>query len=229
MTKINPATAPLTPSSARYVAFQEGKRIAEGTEAELAQYLGQRAEDEDNILIFDLSTSEQLSRFYLASSPSTSPPIEPPAPTASPPPAGPGRPKLGVIAREITLLPHDWEWLSQQPGGASVTLRKLVLTARRFSEGADRVRQAKVVCYRFIMGIAGHEPGFEEATRALFKHDAARFTEITADWPADVRDHARRLAVAAFEGAATSLTANTANTAADTSDNAAECTPKAAP
>ncbi len=195
MTKTSPTTPPLPPSLPRYVAFQDGKRIAVGTEVELAQQLGHRAEVEDNILIFDLVSSEQLSRFYLASSVT----VESVTPAVSAPPAGPGRPKLGVIAREITLLPHDWEWLNQQPGGASVTLRKLVLTARRLNEGADRVRHAQVVCYRFIMGIAGHEPGFEEATRALFKHEAVRFTEITADWPADVREHARSLALAAFE------------------------------
>ncbi len=195
MTKASPVAPPSPLSSPRYVAFQDGKRIAVGTEAELAQQLAKRAEDEDNILIFDLASSEQLSRFYLASST----PVEAPASTISAPPAGPGRPKLGVVAREITLLPHDWEWLNQQPGGASVTLRKLVLKARRLSEGADRIRHAQVVCYRFIMGIAGHEPGFEEATRALFTHQAERFTALTADWPADVRDHARSLAVAAFE------------------------------
>ena len=195
MPKIEPVVSPHSLASPRYVAFQDGKRIAIGTESELAQQLAKRAEDEDNILIFDLASSEQLSRFYLASSM----PVEAPAPPISTPPAGPGRPKLGVIAREITLLPHDWEWLNQQPGGASVTLRKLVLKARRLSEGADRIRHAQVVCYRFIMGIAGHEPGFEEATRALFTHQAERFTALTADWPADVRDHARSLAVAAFE------------------------------
>ena len=36
---------------------------------------------------------------------------------------GPGRPKLGVVSREITLLPRHWDWLNSQPGGASVALR----------------------------------------------------------------------------------------------------------
>src|SRR4051794_18274604 len=26
-------------------------------------------------------------------------------------PRGPGRPKLGVVAREVTLLPRHWQWL----------------------------------------------------------------------------------------------------------------------
>src|SRR5262245_35394061 len=30
---------------------------------------------------------------------------------------GRGRPKLGVIAREVTLLPRHWDWLATQPGG----------------------------------------------------------------------------------------------------------------
>lgn len=115
-------------------------------------------------------------------------------------PRGPGRPKLGVVAREVTLLPRHWEWLNGQPGGASVALRKLVDEARRANDGKDRVRQAREAAYRFMSVMAGNERGFEEATRALFAGDRERFEEFVASWPADVRDHAKRLAAAAFEG-----------------------------
>jgi hypothetical protein len=111
---------------------------------------------------------------------------------------GRGRPKLGVVAREVTLLPRHWEWLATQPGGASAAVRRLVDEARQTSSQKDRLRQAKESAYRFMSAMAGNEQGFEEATRALFANDATRFTEFTDRWPADVRDHARTLAARAF-------------------------------
>ncbi len=112
----------------------------------------------------------------------------------------PGRPKLGVVAREVTLLPRHWEWLNEQPGGASVTLRKLVETARRSTAGEVGIRRAREACYRFAHLMAGDEPGYEEALRALFSGDRERFEAHTELWPPDVRDHARRLADVSFAG-----------------------------
>src|SRR5690348_15737924 len=89
-------------------------------------------------------------------------------------PRGRGRPKLGVVAREVTLLPRHWEWLSAQPGGASVALRKLVEEARHANGGKDRVRRAREIAYRFMSAVAGNLPNFEEATRALFAGDRLR-------------------------------------------------------
>ncbi|MBN9659783.1 MAG: DUF2239 family protein [Acidobacteria bacterium] len=111
----------------------------------------------------------------------------------------PGRPRLGVVAREVTLLPRHWAWLASQPGGASVALRKLVEQASRENQGRDRRRQAKDATYRFLSAMAGNLPGFEEATRALFADQAALFGELAAAWPGDIGAHARMLAVAAFE------------------------------
>jgi uncharacterized protein len=111
---------------------------------------------------------------------------------------GVGRPRLGVVAREVTLLPRHWEWLSAQPGGASVALRKLVEVARRDSGGADAARASQQACYRFMSAMAGNLPGFEEAARALFASDTERFRGLTQAWPPDVRDHAWRLAAASF-------------------------------
>lgn len=123
-----------------------------------------------------------------------------PGGVATPPDQGraPGRPRLGVVAREVTLLPRHWEWLNEQPGGASVTLRKLVEEARRSTAGEARVRRAREACYRFMNTVAGNEPGFEEALRALYAGDRARFAAHTEGWPPDVRDHARRLAAESF-------------------------------
>ena len=113
-------------------------------------------------------------------------------------PRGPGRPRLGVVPREVTLLPRHWEWLGSQPGGASVALRKLVEVARRTSEVRDRVRNSSAVGYKFMSAMAGHEPGFEEASRALFAGDQAGFEALIAPWPADVQTHLKKILTDAF-------------------------------
>jgi hypothetical protein len=113
---------------------------------------------------------------------------------AAPEPRGRGRPKLGVVAREVTLLPRHWDWLATQPGGASVALRKLVEEARRTGGDRDRSRAARDAAYHFMSAMAGNLPGFEEASRALFADDRRRFAGLIAGWPDDVRDHAVKLA-----------------------------------
>jgi hypothetical protein len=110
-----------------------------------------------------------------------------------------GRPKLGVVAREVTLLPRHWDWLGKQPGGASVALRKLVEAAQRGGAERDRIRAAKEAAYRFMSAMAGNEPGFEEAARALFAGQRSRFETETAGWPADIQRYARQLAEDCFE------------------------------
>jgi len=115
------------------------------------------------------------------------------------PPRGRGRPRLGVVPREVTLLPRHWEWLNAQPGGASVTLRRLVEEARRAGSGRERVRLAQERTYRFMSVLGGDEPGYEEALRARYARDREAFETHTRHWPADVRDHTRRLAEPAFE------------------------------
>lgn len=112
-----------------------------------------------------------------------------------------GRPKLGVTAREVTLLPRHWEWLNAQPGGASVTLRKLVERARQSSAGRDALRQAQESAYRFMSTLCGDLPGFEEATRALFAGNRTSFNSQIAAWPTDLRDHLQRLAGRALDSA----------------------------
>jgi hypothetical protein len=112
-------------------------------------------------------------------------------------PRGPGRPKLGVVAREVTLLPRHWEWLATQRGGASTTLRRLVEDARRDDGGKDAVRKSQERAYHFMSAMAGDFPGFEEATRALFANDRQTFGQRIAGWPRDVADHATWLAFGA--------------------------------
>ena len=109
-------------------------------------------------------------------------------------PRGRGRPKLGVVPREVTLLPRHWEWLATQPGGASVALRKLVEEARRVHADKDRMRHAQERAYHFMSAMAGDLPGFEEAIRALFADDESKFGSLITDWPDDIRHHATWLA-----------------------------------
>lgn len=111
---------------------------------------------------------------------------------------GPGRPKLGVASREVTLLPRHWQWLATQPGGASVSLRKLVESAMRSAEAPDRVRKAKEATYRFMTTLAGNLDQYEEAVRHLFNANAAAFERATAHWPADVRQISNEMARAAW-------------------------------
>ena len=107
---------------------------------------------------------------------------------------GPGRPKLGVAAREVTLLPRHWDWLAAQPGGASVALRKLVEAALREAEGPDRIRRAREAAYRFMTTMAGDRPGYEDAVRALFAGDGAGLDAAMAGWPEGVSEMVPSLA-----------------------------------
>ena len=115
-------------------------------------------------------------------------------------PRGRGRPKLGVTAREVTLLPRHWDWLAAQSGGASVTLRRLVDEARRADGGETRARTARETAYRFMSAMAGDLAGFEEAARALFAGDRARLERHSTEWPVDLRAHLMTLAAGSMEG-----------------------------
>lgn len=112
----------------------------------------------------------------------------------APRPKGRGRPKMGVVAREVTLLPRQWDWLASQPGGASATLRRLVDEAKRNGGPGQARRAAQEAAYRFMHAIGGDLPGFEEATRALFADDHDRLERVTCEWPQEVRGYALRLA-----------------------------------
>jgi uncharacterized protein len=185
------------PSSA-FSAFAGDRLLASGPLAEVAIAVkiasGGIAEP---ITIFDDSTGRSIDldlrgsqRDIVARLPQ---PPAAPEETATEP-RGRGRPKLGVVAREVTLLPRHWEWLATQPGGASVALRKLVEAARRAHGDRDRLRAARDAAYYFMSTIAVDRPGFEEASRALFADDRRRFVGLIAAWPADIRDHIVKLA-----------------------------------
>ena len=167
-------------------AFRDGKKIAGGTSSQVAAVI--RHWPQGTVLVFNDSNGQQMDLDLRDADPAQD--------TATAETRGRGRPRLGVVAREVTLLPRHWDWLSAQPGGASVALRKLVDEARRTRGDADRMRAAQEAAYRFMSAVAGNLPGFEEALRALFAYDRRRFSDLVAKWPEDVRDYAVKLAFA---------------------------------
>lgn len=183
----------------RCIATGELKDVAPLAKAALDRSAG--SHNPSPVLIFNDATSETIELDWRGSMEDFASRLDVPAmPQPSPEPArGPGRPKLGVVAREVTLLPRHWEWLSQQPGGASVALRKLVEAARLSSDTKDRVRQSRAVGYKFMATMAGHEAGFEEASRALFAGDQAGLEARIAAWPVDVQAHLKKLLTEAFQ------------------------------
>jgi hypothetical protein len=158
------------------------------------------------VLLFNASTSEPVEidlrgscEDVLARLPP--PPIVPDGADAADKAEAPrraGRPRLGVISREVTLLPRHWDWLGSQPGGASVALRKLVEHAMRANAGKDRIRTSQNAAYKFMSVMAGDRAGFEDASRALFTADAQKFNKLISAWPEDIRDHLRTLAADAL-------------------------------
>jgi hypothetical protein len=189
-----------------YIAFEGDRCIASGGERDVvsaAKAMLDRRKDA-SVQIFDGLTGGPIEIDFrgsiddvLARLPETAG-RPAPAEDAVATTRGPGRPKLGVVAREVTLLPRHWEWLARQPGGASVALRRLVDEARRTGEDGDRIRQAQEAAYRFMSAAAGNKPHYEDAIRALFAGDAARFEKLIAEWPADLRKHATLFAAGAF-------------------------------
>ena len=193
-----------------FIAFDGKTCIARGPLPDVALRIqaAQAANPHAQVLVLDASSSELID-FDHRGTPAemldklagAHPGLMGDGPAATAPKAGPGRPRLGVVAREVTLLPRHWDWLGSQPGGASVALRKLVDQARRDNQTQDSVRQAQEASYRFMVALAGELDGFEEASRALFAGQQARFAELLQPWPQDVRTHLLQLAAPAFTAA----------------------------
>src|SRR5205809_7214083 len=157
-----------------FTVFEGQRRLITGTLAEVALVMKRAGRTAAPIILFSDATGRSLDLDLrgtddeiIARLPAAAPASPAPEAPASEP-RGRGRPKLGVVAREVTLLPRHWEWLNAQPGGASVALRKLVDEARRASGDKDRERQARDAAYHFMSTMAGNLPQFEEASRALF-------------------------------------------------------------
>ncbi|QSI31018.1 DUF2239 family protein [Variovorax sp. RKNM96] len=181
--------------SINLIVYAGFKRIAEGSTAEVLAQLRER-KDQTPYLIFDAQTGESLD--FDVHNQAGVVPHAASAEAHDDAPRGVGRPKLGVVAREVTLLPRHWDWLNRQPGGASVALRRLVQEASRVNADRDAVRASREATYRFMTAIAGALPGFEEATRALFAGERNRFEGLIDAWPADLRTQLQKLSAAGW-------------------------------
>ena len=173
----------MTEQAPPWTAFEGHRRLSTGSPQQVALAVAGAA---GPVLVFDDLTARVVDLDLRGSA-------EEIAARYAEPARGRGRPPLGVTAREVTLLPRHWDWLATQRGGASATLRRLVEEARR-AEGSVADRRARQdVGYRFMAAMAGDLPNYEEAIRTLYASDRDRFEALTDAWPADIRDHARRL------------------------------------
>ncbi len=178
-----------------YTVFAGMRRIGAGTVTDVAR--GAKAYLDgggpETVLILDDETGGQVELDFQGTLEevlerlANDPDFAPPRPRV-------GRPRLGVISREVSLLPRHWEWLSQQRGGVSGALRKLVEEASRSRFESEQASRARDATAKFMWCIAGNLPDFEEATRALYANDYKRLQSLIQSWPSDVRGHVERLA-----------------------------------
>lgn len=191
-----------TTNNGRWLAFSGTEMIAEGSLPAVATAAKKSVDagEVGTVQFFEAATSKRLDVDLRGDLNAVLASLAPDEPSDEPQPVArrPGRPRLGVVSREVTLLPRHWEWLSRQPGGASVTLRKLIESARRGDTDSVELRGARDRLYAFMSPVAGDLPGFEEASRALFAGEGVRFGELIESWPQDVRRHLIRLGTDAF-------------------------------
>lgn len=185
------------PATETHVAFAGAKRVAGGTLRDVLPELKRRFDRDPSemVLVFESETGRQVD-FDLRGSLAEILDRDAPLP-GEPAPRGPGRPRLGVVSREVSLLPHHWDFLEAQPTGASAALRRLVEHAIKAQPGKERARRTRAALAKFLSAMAGDRPHYEEATRALFQGDTDAFEAAVRRWPKDIRDHAITIARAA--------------------------------
>lgn len=167
----------------KYTVFKGFECIANGTLQEVADVVAKTGtgQTDGGTLVFCDSTGEQTDIRANFTTEKTK---------------GRGRPKLGVVPREVTLLPRHWEWLNAQPGGASVALRRLIDEARK--DPKEDQKRARDAAYRVMTSLCGNMAGYEEAVRALYAGDGQRFYEYVSRWHEDVRRYIERISEEAF-------------------------------
>lgn len=182
-----------------FTAFHDQRMIADGPLSEVARAVEALAgRTPSGVLVFDDATGQPVDLDFRSGADAAVAAHEGRSaePASESPRSGPGRPKLGVVAREVTLLPRHWAWLSAQRGGASAALRRLVEEAQRAGAPADRARMAQQALHRVLTALAGDLPGYEEALRALYARQDDRFDALVGVWPADIVAYVSHLAEA---------------------------------
>lgn len=189
--------------SVNLTAFSLSQKIAEGTLSEIITTIKGKTDISEPVFIFNDKTGTRIEVNFefanasiLAMTLQAYPELKPPADVQDLPlvEKSRGRPKLGVVAKEITLLPRQWEWLSTQPGGASATIRRLVDEAKKLGADEDNLRRKTEAAYKFLSEIGGNLPNYEESLRALFANQQAAFKKMSVTWPNDIRQYALKLA-----------------------------------
>ena len=174
--------------SLQCTAFAGLRKLAQGALIDVALAVkAAETQEPEAVLVFDDATGRVLDLDLRGSTAEIVARLARPGGTEVEPARGRGRPKLGVVPREVTLLPRHWDWLAQQPGGASGALRRLVDEARRADQGRTERKGAQQRAYTFLSG-------YEEVIRALFADDDDAFAARMAGWPQDIRQHALMLA-----------------------------------
>jgi len=189
------------PSATTCIAFDQQKLIAKGALADVARAakLAIDAGASAPLVILDEYSSRPIEIDFRGSVDAVLSRLTPETSPEESATRGPGRPKLGVVSREVTLLPRHWDWLGQQPGGASAVLRKLIEQSIRNGGASERARLAVDSVDRFMRVMAGDAPGYEEASRAFYRGEREQFASLTAAWPADVRAHLQQLVAIAWD------------------------------
>jgi hypothetical protein len=181
-----------------YTAFLGHRQLAAGALADVLTVCKQALDGgpSEALLIFEDEGGKQVEFDFAGSLAEV---LARELPSKAKPKAGPGRPKLGVVSREVTLLPRHWEWLEAQPNGISAALRRLVEEAIKRAPDEQRARQRRDAAGKFMWGMAGDFPNFEEASRALYAGDSAGLTQLVRKWPRDVRLYVERLLTTSFD------------------------------
>ncbi|MBN2554080.1 MAG: DUF2239 family protein [Spirochaetales bacterium] len=168
----------------QYSAFEGFSRIAGGNLEAVLRKLWEIREEGSRLLIFEDETGLQVDFDLHGSLQEVLARHLPPQPKK-----GPGRPRLGVVSREVSLLPRHWEWLERQPQTPSGTLRRLVEAARKNDATRAGRRERLEAADRFLWSIAGDLEDCEEVSRALYAGNWPLFDELIRPWPQDIGDH----------------------------------------
>ena len=182
------------------IAFAGSREIAHGPLTQVAAKVKRHVEKhpEAALLVFDAASSSPVEIDLRGTVDAVVQRLKSASAKAQSRPSGPGRPKLGVVSREVSLLPRHWEWLALQGSGASATLRKLIEDAKKKNSAQDQVRQSQNATYKFMSAMAGDLPLYEEALRAFYAKNRVLFETLIAPWPKDIQEHIRRLSIHAL-------------------------------